>query len=199
MKPSQVFDKYRAIKQHFTSSYDYFKYQGKMRYVDLSKRNDRQVFTRLAHKLQDKDVEPFFVSHMLENPKQWVGEMMGDDIFPLYKKKMLHFQQVFKDNINTIIEFAEKEGVHPAELFETRLDNYPYIVKLVQQGYIELETYIVLNQFMNLQKHYDVYYNGDFVMEDFSQRVVKYTPFVNVSIPKYYETAKTLLGENHDV
>ena len=200
MKPSEVYNKYRAIKQHFTSGYDYFKYHGKFRNADLNKRNDAWVFTNLARALQDKDVEGFFVAHMLENPNMWVGEMTRSEIFPNYKKKMLQLKQYFKEDVRTILAFCEREGIEFEDVFKINAETYPTIIKLVKQGYIQLETYILFNRMMNLQPHYDKHYEGNIMMEDFSKLVRNYAPFLgHIVVAPYFHITKETIGEGHDM
>ena len=58
---TEGFDAYKvylALKQHFTSNYDYFKYNGKVRAGEESflKRNDRFFFRKLSKKYDKEEL-----------------------------------------------------------------------------------------------------------------------------------------------
>ena len=56
-----------ALKLHFSSDYDYFKYNGKTNATQQSfeKRKDRFRFSKLARKLEDPLLIEFFVSNII--------------------------------------------------------------------------------------------------------------------------------------
>lgn len=132
---------------------------------------------------------------MLENPTQWVGDMMHDEIFPAYKKKMLRFTTIFRSDLKTVMEFAEQHDMTLEDVFKVQDAKYPVIVKLMQQGFITFETYIVLNRIMKLQSHYDQHYSDDIMMEDLTRRVANYSPFLDLPITTFAQIAENTLGE----
>ena len=67
MNAHETYQKYMALKRHFTSDYDIFKYKGKIKNVEHSRfevRRDKMFFHKLS-KL--KDAESFMLANMLAN------------------------------------------------------------------------------------------------------------------------------------
>ena len=78
---AEGFDAYKtylALKRHFTSDYDYFKYNGKVRagVESFLKRNDRFFFRKLAKKYDDKELVDFFVSNFIVSDN-WIGNLIS--------------------------------------------------------------------------------------------------------------------------
>ena len=75
MTPFESFKLYTAIKNHFTvDSYDYFKYNGKVRVTEISfeTRKDKYMFYKLS---KHEDPLTFLVSIFSNKNKVWVGNM----------------------------------------------------------------------------------------------------------------------------
>ena len=72
---------YLAIKSHFTTqSYDYHKYQGKVKASKESFdiRKDRFLFQKLSRKYSNDQMNDFLISNCIKG-KKWVGEFLDDD------------------------------------------------------------------------------------------------------------------------
>ena len=69
---------YLALKRHFTSSYDYHKYNGKINasITSFETRKDKFFFYKLSKRSDAKD---FILSNMVNNPKIWIGDMLSDN------------------------------------------------------------------------------------------------------------------------
>ena len=77
-----VYQTYLAVKQHFSDgSYDYFKYNGKIRVNadTFYARKDRFFYEKIARKFEGKDeeIKNYFASNLLDNPKVWIRELVG--------------------------------------------------------------------------------------------------------------------------
>ena len=70
---------YLALKSHFTSDYDYFKYHGKMRVKEESflKRRDKFFFEKIERRYK-KELVPFFVSNLIKEDNAWSGSLATD-------------------------------------------------------------------------------------------------------------------------
>ena len=79
MTPFESYKLYTAIKNHFTTeSYDFFKYNGKVRASESSfeTRKDKYMFYKLS---KHKDPLNFLVANLSENQKLWVGDLFSND------------------------------------------------------------------------------------------------------------------------
>ena len=92
---------YLAIKQHFTSNYDYQKYNGKVRATEESflKRRDRFFFKKLEKKYNKQELEMYFVSNFINSTSKWIGNLLSQDsekVFLDYKKNQQSLTYTFK-------------------------------------------------------------------------------------------------------
>ena len=78
-----VYQMYLAVKQHFSDgSYDYFKYNGKIR-VNAEKfnsRKDRFFYEKIKRQMQDRPeaVLEYLVANLHDAPKLWIGQLCDD-------------------------------------------------------------------------------------------------------------------------
>ena len=86
----EVYIMYLALQRHFSTNYDYFQYNGKVKASKdaYSARNDIFSFEKLTKIIRKEDREDFFVAHFLENPKEWIRNMS--------KPKMEEFRAKFR-------------------------------------------------------------------------------------------------------
>src|SRR5690606_3364760 len=88
--PYQVYLDYNALKNHFTTSYDYFKYNGKINISKetFEKRKDRFYFEKLAKK---KHYKQYLLANLLEQKSIWIGQWIkdktGEEVFERYLKR----------------------------------------------------------------------------------------------------------------
>lgn len=193
MKAAEVYMMHQALKRHFTSSYDFFKYNGKVKIGDTRRKHSDHVYSRLSTTLQDKDVQPFLVAHMLQDPNQWIGTMLGSDVWPEQKKKLLRLHEVYVEDLKTIIAFCAEHDYTLQQVFEAGR-HYPVVIKLCQQGYIELETVVILNRIMNFMQEANVEFKDDIIFEGFYERLQNYDPFVRVNMGRFMKTTTNLFG-----
>jgi hypothetical protein len=197
MKPSEIYLKYRGIKQHFTGTYDYFKYRGKI--SQPKRRPHEQAFTALSRNLQDKEVEPFFVSQMLANPQEWIGNMYNNGVWPTHKKKLLRLHVIFEEDLNTIVAFAHENKIPVEQVFGERVSELPFIIRLQQQGFIQLETLVVLYRIMHLEEIYTQLYKGHLIYDDLVKTINNYDPFLKVDMDRYRNSTMNILSEKENV
>ena len=78
MTPFEAYKTYMALKKHFTSeSYDYFKYNGKLKLNqdNFLKRKDKFFYEKLARK---NDLVNFLLSNLVLNPNIWIRDLLND-------------------------------------------------------------------------------------------------------------------------
>ena len=181
MSDYDAYKVYCALKRHFNSeSYDYFKYQGKVRttHKAFEKRNDKYFFAKLA---KHKDIEGFLVANLAYGD-MWVGDLVNEQAAEKQYREWLKRKQsmsyVFKNDIDSIgllkDEMRVVEGQHP-KLFKRYLSKE-----------ICIETVIILNGLWNGLMF--MYWNEmlkDPVWRSEHNKLLKFSPFVQFDRDKY--------------
>src|SRR6056300_578565 len=82
---------YLAIRNHFNTDYDYFKYNGKLKVSNDSflKRRDKFFFAKLERNYRNNELVYFFVANFLDNDSSWSGSLVGSESEKKYKMKSI--------------------------------------------------------------------------------------------------------------
>lgn len=140
---------YLAIKSHFTTqSYDYHKYQGKVKATKESFeiRKDRFQFQKLSRKYSNDQMLDFLISNCIKG-KKWVGEFLDDDaesIYLQYMKRRQSFTYIFTNEIQKLFDSVSS----PEKVFISQ-SNYPPIIELYLSNSLGEDTLCVINNFFN--------------------------------------------------
>ncbi len=195
MMPFDAYRCYLSLKNHFTKEqYDYIKYRGKTRATVQSfyKRKDRFWFEKIARQKKDKEVEEFFVSNFIYSTDpgtMWIGEMIkeGEGRYTEWKKKVQSLSYIFKDEIDFLLENKKVD-----EVFDCS-SGHPLILKSHLGGNTSLETMVICDRIFEYRKDFDKKLT-DPVWETISLKIKKYTPFLNIDVPRYKKILKQAAG-----
>jgi hypothetical protein len=182
MDPFEAFRLYLAIKQHFSSSYDYFKYNGKVsvKRSSFESRNDQYFFSKLA---KIPNLLDHLVANLSEKPNIWVKELLEDEAIKkgkyLSKVKQSLTYSFQRDIINLNNEFVEN--------FISRDGDYPELLKLYMQGKIHISTLVILNQCVPFTSRWDRRISDPIVWPNIHKKILKITPFFTFDCHKYME------------
>jgi len=189
------FDAYRcylSLKNHFTKDhYDYIKYRGKTRATVQAfyKRKDRFWFEKFARSKNDKEVEEFFVSNFIYSTDpgtMWIGEMIkeGEGRYQEWQKKVQSLSYIFKEETSNL--FADDNF---GAMFAVDPPRHPTILKEYLGGKVSLETMVICDRILEYRKDWDKKLN-DPVWETVSRKIKKYSPFLNIDVPRYKKILK---------
>lgn len=179
MEAIEAYQTYLALKNHFKQdSYDYFKYNKKVRVSNnsLNKRKDRFFFNRLAKKLNGS-LEEFLVANLSVNPDAWVGDLCdheAENVYLNWKKRQQALMYVFKNEISFMEDYDEQQL---NELLKPKKHIHPPVLRKYLYGEISSETLIILDSVLTFMKKYDTIYT-DPVYKDISKLCKKYRPFL---------------------
>ena len=195
MMPFDAYRCYLSLKNHFTKEhYDYIKYRGKTRATVQAfyKRKDRFWFEKIARQKKDKEVEEFFVSNFIYSTDpgtMWIGEMIkvGEGRYTEWKKKVQSLSYIFKDEIDSLLENKKVD-----EVFDCS-SGHPLILKSHLGGDTSLETMVICDRIFEYRKDFDKKLT-DPVWETISLKIKKYTPFLNIDVPRYKKILKQAAG-----
>lgn len=180
MNEYECYKEYMALKRHFTSDYDYFKYNGKVANTEKTRfdvRKDKYFFYKLS-KL--KDPVSFMIANLLEDPGFFPGDvknMKCHAVYTNWQKRQQSMGYVFKN------ELSKMESAYDDNLIVK--DSHPYLMRLVLRSDVSLETMIILNKVTPFFFHWDKKMADDMIWKDLRNRAVKYEPFLSVDLDKY--------------
>lgn len=182
-----AYQEYTAIKRHFTTKYDYFKYNGKTRLSidNFNSRNDSYYFHKLSKKRFFKEL---ILSNVVLNPKIWVGELFQEEAHENYlswKKKTDSMTQHISDNLRYLKDNSLKEN------FISKDGDYPYVVFLYLQKQLSLETLTIMAKITNSTGYWNQNVSDTVIFPDILTKIEKYHPFLLYSPEKIKKVIKT--------
>lgn len=180
---------YLALKSHFTSDYDYFKYHGKMRVKEESflKRRDKFFFEKIERRYK-KELVPFFVSNLIKEDNAWSGSLATDQAeqtFNEWKKKTQSLRYVFKEDMGKIRALMDHNDLQFDELFDCGDGQHPAILKLLISEDISIESFVILDQVLSFAKRINKILLDDFTWIVYYKKVIKYSRFIEVDKKEY--------------
>lgn len=186
MTAFEAYVMFLALKQHFTSDYDYQKYRGKVR-ADPSKfevKKDKYLFQKLAKRA---DPEMYIVANLIDRDVTWGGDLFGELAERAYTdwlKRKESLSYIFKQDIGKLNDdfnsnFVVEEGQHP------------YLLKLYKRKLICIETLIILDDILGFMKHWNKQINDSVIWPTIYRKCLKYRPFLEYTKGKY----RTILKE----
>jgi hypothetical protein len=165
---------YLALKRHFTSNYDFFKYNGKVKANAMSfeNRKDKFFFYKLSRMREARDL---ILANMLEDPNMWIGEMMDDKAMNIYHewaKRQQSLSYLFKRELSELdddfdVNFIVDNGQHPK------------LLKLYTQRRISLETLVILSHMAKCLPYWSKNISDTIVFPSINNLIGKYKPFLN--------------------
>ena len=196
MNAYETYSLYHALRLHFTSNYDYFKYNAKSKVSveSFEKRKDKYYFYKLSRQFNDKeDLVVFLVANFLDNPKKWIGELLEDTSFDIYmaRQKVL---QALKYNFTNDCQKLFEDLEDPNAILKTDGD-YPDLLKLYFKKEISIETICILNMVLNFLGRWKNKIEDDVKWPDECMKIEKYIPFLNINVTEYKLILKKILSE----
>lgn len=189
MTPFEAYKKYLAIKNHFTSTYDYFKYQGKMHVKGESfeTRRDKYQFYKLS---KHKDVENFLVSNFINRDLKWIGDLFDEDsnqIYTDWTKRQEAITYFFSSDLNNLLTIFD-DNIKVVD------GQHPHLLKLYNRKQISLETLIILNDIFDFFPYWNRRIDDSILWPEIYKKCIKYKPFLKYDIFK----CKKILKDKFD-
>lgn len=182
----RVYVDYLALKRHFTTdSYDYQKYNGKVRasFDSFSTRNDAFFFYKLSKK---KDWHNMILANILKNPNIWIREILEENaetIFAEWEGRIDSLTYTFKDDLSRLKE-------NYADNFIPVNGQHPYVISLYLQNKISVETFTILVNISNVYERWSKEVVDKIVAGDIIRLSKKYYPFLEIDRKKYSNIVK---------
>lgn len=165
---------YLALKRHFTSTYDYFKYNGKVNAnaQSFENRKDKFFFYKLSKK---KDARNYILSNMLKNPNVWAGDLIDEKAEAIYNEWLKRKESLTYQFKSDIVELDDEDF---NSNFIVENGQHPRVLKLYNMNRISLETLVILCDITGCLKYWEKTINDTIVFPDINRIVSKYRPFL---------------------
>ena len=192
-----AFCMYHALKLHFTSTYDYLKYNGKtnVSQTTFMARKDKFFFYKLSRKYSLQELRDFYVANFIVDNNSWSGNLVGPEAEDNYKKWQKRIQSLtyrFEQDIIGLLTTCDK----PEDMLRVPDNQLPLLLSEVMRGTIALETLVILNDIMNFFPMWAKKIDDDIVWPNWQKKVEKYTPFVSYDKQKFKTILKESIHEN---
>lgn len=184
----EAYKLFLALKAHFTTDYDFFKYNKKLKasVAGFEKRKDKYKFEKLA---KHKDLEDFLVSNFICD-RTWIGDILSEEAeenFLEWQKRTQSLSYIFKQELEPyMVEFKT--------LFKVVKGQYPRIFILYKQGKISLETLVILDDILTLVSRWNTMIVDTVVWPIHRDRILKYRPFLHYDKKKITKILKEMVA-----
>lgn len=180
MTPYECYVDYLALKRHFTTnSYDYFKYNGKVRVkIDaFEKRKDKFFFEKLS---KHRDPHGVILANILKSKDIWIKELVSDkaqENYNLWIKKTQSITRHVESELWLLDDNFDSN-------FKVVSGNHPPLLKLFLSDKLSLESLIILTTISGCIPHWCKNMKGDFIWDDVNKKIIKTKPFIHYDVEK---------------
>lgn len=188
MSPFECYKMFRAVKSHFTTDYDYFKYNGKMKinYETFETRNDSYSFSKLS---KHRDPLNLVVSNVFKNPSIWVRDLFSEQAEIEYS----NFVRRQESQTFSFTEDLEKLCTSLEENLIVKNGQYPHLLKLLIGNKIDADTVIIMNSILNFFPYWDKNIEDNVIWPSKKRSLEKLKGFITFS----KEKCKKALDDHH--
>ena len=183
MEGMKAYQRYQALKLHFTSDYDFVKYGGKIRKISeesFLKRKDQFLFRKLERKYNDDELTDFFVANFVSQAGvRWVGEMSGQESEKVYLnwcKRIEAFSYFLKQDLEVILDNCNN-SVSRILLVES---THPVLLKMYMAGKITAETVVAFDIAFDVFDKWTKEIDDPSIWPEYYRQLSKYRPFVKI-------------------
>ena len=196
MEPIDVYLMYCALKAHFNSDYDFFKYGGKTKIPRNSffKRKDRHFFVKISKKYREYDfIRDYFVSNFIKHRKGYIANF-SDENYKEWLAKKVNFYMIFINELKPVIKDFDRIDFEP--LFEIENNNHPKLLKEYLGGRISLETVVILDDLVGFSNNWDKQLKDDIIWPDLKKLIKNYKGFLTINKNRYRIELLKLIEES---
>jgi len=166
---------YLALKRHFTSNYDFVKYNGKVnaRVDAFERRKDKFFFFKLSKR---KDVKNFILANLLHKPDAWAGSLVdspeADKVYTEWSKRQQSLSYLFKSDLDELDDDFNSNII-------VENGQYPRVLSLYNKKRISIESLVILGDLTGCFKYWDKSITDTIVYPSINKTVNNYKPFID--------------------
>lgn len=173
-----AYETYLAVSRHFTSNYDFFKYNGKIRVKasTYESRKDKYYFEKAARRFKKDEFIKYLIANFSNGDQGWIGNLMSPSneiIYKKWKKNVEALTYTFTQQIEYLNDTEEDFN----KLFVYEDGKHPLLFRLHLRGKINLETLVLLDDLVGFTKAWAKY--DDVMIKEFVTKLSKYRPFLH--------------------
>lgn len=192
---------YLALKSHFSSDYDFFKYNGKIRASQESflKRKDKFFFRKLQKKYKGEELINYFVSNFIRSDANWIGNLLSqesEDNYVQWKKTMESLGYAFHSELRDVVEYCSDNDIPLNDLIIVKDGNHPPLLKMYLQKKISIESLIILNRCLKFFGHWNKNLD-DIVWEETYKKIKNYRPFLRTDVDTFKKILKEIINASY--
>lgn len=164
---------YLALKRHFTSNYDFHKYNGKVKanVMSFENRKDKFFFYKLSKK---PDAKNLILANLIIDSSIWVGDLLEDKAHQVYidwLKRVQSLTRTFQLDLNEFNDDFDSNIIVEG-------GQHPRILQLYNQRRICLETLVILNGLTKCFRYWSKNISDTIVFPSINKLVNDYSPFL---------------------
>ena len=172
---------YLAVKNHFTTNYDFFKYNGKVNAKEDSflKRRDKFFFAKLQRKYNNDQLRDLFVSNFADGEDFWIGNVLtqkAESVYTEWKARQMKLSYILEQDLKFLLDYYNERNLDFNSLFVME-NGHPILLQCVLRNDIYVETMIIIDRVLNYSRRWNKALD-DPVWTEFKKRMDKYSPFV---------------------
>ena len=172
---------YLAVKNHFTTNYDFFKYNGKVNAKEDSflKRRDKFFFAKLQRKYNNDQLRDLFVSNFADGEDFWIGNVLtqkAESVYTEWKARQMKLSYILEQDLKFLLDYYNERNLDFNSLFVME-NGHPILLQCVLRNDIYVETMIIIDRVLNYRRRWNKVLD-DPVWTEFKKRMDKYSPFV---------------------
>lgn len=192
MNAFEVYQLYRALSAHFNSSYDFFKYNGKVRADPEKFKQSKEFF---AYKKLSNHIDPkkLILSNLLDNEKVYIFDLVHNPScelkFKEYEKRTSSLHYTFSQEIKNLDDDLKSN-------FVCEQKQLPKVALLFFKKKISLETLIILLDLTKSLHYIDGELKDSPLWDPLSFKIKKYLPFLQYDKKKFLKTVKDQFNIN---
>jgi hypothetical protein len=181
MNAAAVYQDYVALKAHFSSTYNYQMYEGKIRISEKASGfvRDKLFFAKVGKR---RDPHGFLLANIVEDKKAFIRKLAySNDAERLYMDwvaKIDALSYIFKQDLKKM----EDDFNSNLKIIDR---NHPWIIVLYLGKEITLETLCIITAITECSTYWEKHFAEDPVMQDVLFRIKKYTPFIHYDSVKF--------------
>tara|TARA_Y100001938_G_scaffold113141_1_gene155175 strand:+ start:4467 stop:5090 length:624 start_codon:yes stop_codon:yes gene_type:complete len=199
---AEGFDAYKtylALKRHFTSDYDYFRYNGKVKasLESFLRRKDKFFFRKLAKKYDNEQLIEFFVSNFLIGDN-WIGNLVSqesEENYVRYQRRMQSLSYNFDSELRWLVDYCGSNDLELDSLLLVESSDHPLLLRLLLQKKVSIETVILLNDSLGFIRYWNKKLD-DIVWEEKSKLIDNYRKFLHYDSKTFRKKLKEIINES---
>lgn len=171
---------YLALKRHFTTDYDFFKYNGKVKASQqaFENRKDKFQFYKLSKR---KDAKEFILANMIYEPTLWVGDLLdnekAEEVFVEWTRKQQALSYVFDTDLTELNpDFNSNLVVEDGQ--------YPRLLQLYNMKRVNVETLVIIDDLVKNFRYWERNISDPIIFPQIKRTVEKVRPFISYDRPK---------------